>query len=105
MNDTFAPTVGILSFFIGIILLISFISWSSPTGAVVVSRCIDSDGETGSVPGTVTVIDSGERTYADVCKSDRELSERVCRGSRPATVRIMCTQCVLDKDGIGYCKR
>lgn len=105
MNDAFAPTVGIVSFFIGIILLMSLISWSNPTGAVVVSRCLDSDGETGSVPGTVTLVDSGERTYADVCKDSRTVAERVCRGSRLATVSIRCTECVQNRDGIGYCKR
>lgn len=97
-----APSIAIFTFFFGIILLVQLISWSNPTGAVVLSRCIDSDGETASTPGTVTVIAENERTYVDVCKTPKILLEKVCRKG-VKTVEINCNECVMNTDGIGYC--
>jgi len=97
-----APAIAIFTFFFGSILLIQLISWNGPTGAAVLSRCIDSDGETASVPGTLSVFGEGEKTYADACKTPTILLEKVCRKG-VKTVEIKCNECVMNKDGIGYC--
>ncbi len=105
MSESFAPTAGIIAFLVGTIFLTQLISWNSPTGAAALARCIDSDGQTASVPGTVTVIDAGERTYADSCKTPTIVSEKTCSGSSVKTTDIKCNECITNSEGIGYCKK
>lgn len=100
-----APIIAILGFAFGLVFLMQLITWSNPTGAAVATFCADSDGETASVPGTVTILGAGERTYADACKSSTLVTEKICRRGNVQSVDIPCNDCVMDDDGIGYCKR
>ncbi|MBI4016276.1 MAG: hypothetical protein HY363_01115 [Candidatus Aenigmarchaeota archaeon] len=101
-----APVMAIFGFAFGLVFLMQLISWSNPTGAVTAATfCADSDGETASVPGTVTIIGNGERTYADTCKSPTVATEKVCTHGTVESIDIPCNDCVMDNSGIGYCKR
>ncbi len=85
--------------------MMQLISWNSVTGAAVYQSCYDSDENTASVPGTVSVVDenSGETTRADVCVSPILVQEQICKDNQPHTVEIPCNTCVVNDEGIGYC--
>lgn len=89
---------------VGMVFLINLIQLNTPTAAVVVGlSCSDLDGDTASVPGTVTVqTDGGEQVVGDVCESNGVLVEQVCVGSAVSSVKVSCS-CVSDVSGLGFC--
>lgn len=99
-----APVVLFAGLLFGLVLLVSLVQFNTPTAAVVVGlSCLDSDGDTASVPGTVRLqTESGERVVGDLCESSSVLVEQTCFGAGVKPVRISCN-CVTDVNGLGFC--